>query len=193
MQTKLATPMRFTAILGLILMMSWNLASAARKIRDRSTTESVTTSSTSSATTQVVTYSGDVVVDKGSEARNITLVNGKNLIQVSIPEGSMDTYMTIMGVESVMVTTQLTEEWVEANDGTGYYRLDFTFGPSGAFFIPELKLKLKGKYTQTIPEVWLYDENGEALDARSENGKKGMLIFLIPHFSSYTYDFYDEY
>jgi hypothetical protein len=85
------------------------------------------------------------------------------------------------------------EELVESDTGP-YYQLDFVFGPSGTYFRENypFKLTLKGKYIHTGTDVWLYDENGEALEGtRYEEEDK--LVFDIPHFSSYSYDNYDEY
>lgn len=49
------------------------------------------------------------VIHKGDETRDITFKNGSNLSQVSIPAGSLDAYMTDMGVESVKITVTLPE------------------------------------------------------------------------------------
>ena len=48
-----------------------------------------------------------------------------------------------------------------------------------------------GRYVSTGVEIWLYDENGEALDGRQEYVSDDQMVFYIPHFSSYSYDHYD--
>jgi hypothetical protein len=63
--------------------------------------------------------------------------------------------------------------------------LILTFAPSGIFFEPNATLKLKGDYVNA--NLWLYDENGEALEGKHHKDKG----FSIYHFSSYYYDDYD--
>ena len=76
---------------------------------------------------------------------------------------------------------------VGLDNGEGYYRLDFTFGPSGAHFDPPLELEFKGSYFTDISEVTLYGEDEEELPYDLHPGGNKMTYF-IPHFSSYTYD-----
>ena len=66
----------------------------------------------------------------------------------------------------------------------------FVFGPSGAYFDPLLELTLRREFVQG--QSMLLDESGEATDCRHEK-QKHTKIFYIPHFSSYSYDLYDEY
>jgi len=121
----------------------------------------------------------------------ITLVKGKNWICVEVFEGDLDVYMEEQGIDKVTITVDLVEQWVDTGDGTGYYRLDFTFGPSGAYFTPSaLRLELSGKYVSSDTAVTLLDEYGEALPSTSQ-GNENFLHYYIPHFSSYSYDMYD--
>ena len=88
------------------------------------------------------------------------------------------------------ITADLSEEWIDTGDGSGYYRLDFTFGPSGTYFTPNnLEVELKGKYVSDSTNVVMYDEYGEALPA-TRKGQSDRITFYIPHFSSYYYDGY---
>ena len=83
----------------------------------------------------------------------------------------------------------MTEELAKCKTGT-HYHLNFTFGPSGAYFAPPLQLTIAGKYVKTGCHVWLYDENGEALEGKRYDSSN-RITFEIPHFSSYYYDDYD--
>lgn len=68
----------------------------------------------------------------------------------------------------------------------------FIFGPSGAYFDPPLELTLRKDYFND--SAILVNELGEALEYTVKSGKaKGVryTTFYIPHFSSYSYDFYE--
>ena len=134
------------------------------------------------------TYSGSSTVTKGGRG-GFYLVNGKSKVNISIDQGALDDYLTEQGLDSVEITADLEEEWVDTGDGNGYYQLTFEFGPSGAYFNPGLLLTLTGKYAEN-PEVQLYDENGEALPSE-RNDHANRATFRIPHLSSYYYD--DDY
>ena len=96
--------------------------------------------------------------------------------------------MAQQGINEVEITADLSEEWVDTGNGDGYYRLNFTFGPSGAYFTPnELEVEFRGKYVASSIEVAMYDENGELLDSR-RHGNADKVTFYVPHFSSYYYD-----
>ena len=95
------------------------------------------------------------------------------------------------GTKEVTIAVKLREDLVKCKDGPTYH-LDFYFGPSGAFFEPSLELRIRGKYVETGCHVWLFDANGEEVEG-TRNDKGNEIIFEIPHFSSYSYDFYDEY
>ena len=82
-------------------------------------------------------------------------------------------------MDSVLITVELYYGW----DGT----LLFVFGPSGAHFEPDLELTILGGYV--VDDMFMIGENGEALEYTSKKGP-GSLTFLIPHFSSYSYDHY---
>ena len=136
------------------------------------------------------TYSGSLTVNKGA-GDWITLVKGKNRIEVLVVTGSLDAYMEEQGIDKVTITIDLVEQWVDTGDGTGHYCLDFTFGPSGAYFTPSaLRLELGGKYVSSDTAVTLLDEYGEVLPSTSQ-GNGNFLYYYIPHFSSYSYDFYE--
>ena len=135
-------------------------------------------------------YSNSRVYGVG-EGGKIKLVKEPNKTFVRVPEGSLDGYLAEHNLNEVEITVEMIEELVEREDGSTYYQVMFIFGPSGCYFEEgkELKLTLNGKYAED-PNVWLYDENGEALEGkRKEEGKK--MVFYIPHFSSYSYDEYD--
>ena len=137
-----------------------------------------------------ITYSGSMTVNKG-DGDWITLVKGKNRIEALVVTGSLDAYMEEQGIDKVTITADLVEQWVDTGDGTGYYRLDFTFGPSGAYFTPSaLRLELGGKYVSSDTAVTLLDEYGEVLPSTSQ-GNGNFLYYYIEHFSSYSYDFYE--
>ena len=138
-------------------------------------------------------YSGSVVINKG-EGSGLTLIrvvdDGLNQILLSIEPGSLDAYMDEQGVTQVEITGDLTEELVLGDDGLLYYRLSFHFGPHGTYFTPKpLILKLKGRYVSPNTQVWLFDENGEAVEGTRYNSAD-MIKFEIPHFSCYYYDGY---
>ena len=139
----------------------------------------------------VQTYYASEVIKKG-KGGNLKIVNaGKDKIGAKITNGSLDAYLEEQGLNEVEIQVEMTEELVECDDDT-YYHLEFTFGPSGAHMDPPLKLILKGKYVETGCNVWLFDENGEAIEGkRSDEGDK--IVFYISHFSVYGYDDYDYY
>ena len=140
---------------------------------------------------QAADYSGSTTVNKG-RAGSFTLVNnGPDKVKIIIPRKSLDDYMTDQGINEVTITADLTEEWVAPVTGEGYYRLNFTFGPSGAFFTPDkLEVELIGDYNAGSTQTLMYDENGEALEA-SGTGNADKVTYYVPHFSSYYYDDYD--
>ena len=139
-------------------------------------------------------YSGSVTVKtKGrSVDKSFLLVdNGADRVEVTIRKDSLDAYMAEQGINSVNITADLNEEWVDTGGGSGYYRLTFVFGPSGAYFTPdELEVKLQGKYVSGNTAVAMYSEDGEALESTS-SGNWASITFYVPHFSSYSYDHYD--
>jgi len=137
-------------------------------------------------------YTSSIIVRKKSNKdHTIALLKGKNNITVSIAGRSLDAYMHQEGLGEVEITTEAFEQKITLTDGTSYYQLDFIFGPSSAFFTPDsLILTLKGKYVSNGVSVWLYDENGEAIDGRRKENKD-MIQFEIDHFSNYYYDSYE--
>jgi hypothetical protein len=164
---KLKHPMRFTAIISLVFVFALSVAWAT-----------------------INYYSASVVIHHGKLGKR-SLVNGGNRdATIHIEKGALDSYMTDQGVNQVEITTELTEERI-SQGGPPQYKLEFTFGPSGAYFNPPLELELTKAYANS-PDVWLYDENGELLEAKvNERGHE--IRFSINHFSSYYYDDYDEY
>jgi hypothetical protein len=162
--------MRFTAIISLVLVVA--LCSAWATINY---------------------YSISRTVDFGAGGSFANIIHqGQNRVKVSVAAGALDTYMIEQGVNQVVYTVDLEEEWIDTGNGTGYYRLDFTFGPSGAHFEPPLEIQLSGKYVSANNAVAMYDENGELLETTS-NGNGSKITYFVPHFSSYYYDDYDEY
>ncbi len=67
--------------------------------------------------------------------------------------------------------------------------LDFTFGPSGAYFSPELELNLRGDYINGT-NYTLVNEAGEALKFTLKKNERE-ITFYLPDFSSYSFDLYD--
>ncbi len=120
---------------------------------------------------------------KGSGLFNIA---GQWGVFAEVRGGSLDSYFAEQGINQVTITVVMREELVTLPDGRSYYNLDFTFGPSGAHFEPEFQLKIDGKYVSTGVDIWLYDENGEALEGRQEFVSDDQIVFYIPHFSRYA-------
>ena len=177
---KLYTSIRFTAILGLTLVFALSLTWAKKPPKDaESSTEDTST---------VDYYEASFIVKKGKSGGVFLVREGKDKIYIAVLNTALDDYMNEQGVDSVEITVSVLMEFVEQPEGDGYYLLDFIFGPSGAHFDPPLKLYLYGKYSDS--DVWLYDETGEALEGQRFSGS-GTSYFLIPHFSSYSYDDYD--
>jgi hypothetical protein len=105
--------------------------------------------------------------------------------RIRIAEGALSAYLAEKGVDSVEITVEATELY----DANGNFNgAMFVFGPSGAYFDPPLRLQFRGEYIGK--EMLLFDENGEALEYNIIRDGK-LVSFLIPHFSSYSYDHYD--
>ena len=166
MFSKFDTPMKFRAIFSLVLILAVSIAFAANY------------------------YGTSFVVKKGKGHKTEYLVrDGKDKIGVMVKSQSLDAYMEEQAISSVNITVDLVEQWVETDTG-GHYRLEFTFGPSGAFFIYPLELYLIGKYSSPDTSTLIYDENGEMIENWSQSSGQ-ITTFYIPHFSSYSYDFYE--
>ena len=136
----------------------------------------------------VQTYSNSKRFRKG-EGGNIRMKGARNRTFLHVPAGACDAYLKEKGLKQVNITVDMTEEWIDNADGTGYWQLDFHFGPSGAYFDPPLKLKINGDYVNE-GNIWLYDENGELVEGKFKEEEE-KLIFILYHFSSYYYDGYD--
>lgn len=117
---------------------------------------------------------------------------GKDRIKATVDSGALDNYLLEQGVDEVGLAILLAEELVEQPDGSSYYRLEFTFWPSGAYFETPLEIQLRGKYVSESTDVQMYDEYGEVLESTS-NGNGSVVTYYVPHFSSYYYDSYDGY
>jgi len=171
MSQKIHTALRFATIGCLLLVLAFTDAGAAQ------------------------TYHASKVIKKGGGGTIYVAPNLLNLLGVldkvtaTIQSRSLDAYMQEKGINSVEITVDMTKELVQRADGSSYYRLEFHFGPSGAYFNPPLELKLMGKYVDQGSEVWLYDENGERLEGTRYN-LLDRIVFEIPHFSRYGYDDY---
>ena len=195
---KLTTTMRLAAILGLVLTLalSTTWAKKPRKNKGESTQSESSTTTDSPATTtnspSIEYYSNQMIVKKGKGNWMSLVKQGQDEVYVDVIKGSLDAYMAEQGITSVEITGDLIAEQVQRADGSSYYRVTVIFGPSGAYFHPPLELSLKGKYVADDTDIVLLDESGEALETHHYN-ESGMIYFEVPHFSSYSYDFYDEY
>ena len=108
--------MRITAIFSLVLILAVSIAFATNY------------------------YGTSFVVKKGNGSKTEYLVrDGKNKIGVKVWSQALDIYMEEQNISSVKITVDLVEQWVETDTG-GHYRLEFVFGPSGAFFIYPLDM-----------------------------------------------------
>lgn len=168
MLKKMFTPVRFTAIFNFVLILGLSVAWA------------------------VEYYSGSRVYRLGHRADYFVIKSGHDRVRARVRANALDGYLTEQGLNKVKITGDMTEELVECDDGTTRYHLNFTFGPTGAYFEENkpLKLRIRGKYVETGCHVWLYDENGEELEG-TRNDAEDLIIFDIPHFSTYSYDDYD--
>jgi hypothetical protein len=147
-----------------------------------------------SAAWAVEYYSASKVYQLGHDGEGFVIKPGADRVRARARANALDDYLTEKGLTEVEITTEMIEEFIEIGDGTSYYALNFIFGPSGTYFAENkpFKLRIVGKYVNTPCDVWLYDENGEALEG-TRRDDADQIIFDIPHFSSYTYDHYDEY
>ena len=135
-------------------------------------------------------YSASAVIGQNASGKFVIVHENDREAIVHIQKGALDHYLEDQDIDEVEITVEMSAEEIKTK-GKGYYRLEFTFGPSGAYFDPPLELELSGKYANTPQnEIWLYDENGEVIEATVEENTKE-IRFYIPHFSSYSYDEYD--
>ncbi len=150
------------------------------------------------STAWAVNYSSDSYRFTMGKSGNLDLVSGKSKkggqrdkIWCMVKKNALDDYLVEQNLSSVTLTCDLVEEWVECDDGP-HYHLSFEFGPSGAFFRSDrpLEVRIEGKYVSTGCHVWLYGEDGEALESTSSS-KGNMITFYVPHFSSYYYEEYN--
>ena len=137
----------------------------------------------------VQSFSVSQIIKKNGIDKLTIVKDGNDWIACAIEGISLDGYMTEQGITEVAVTAEITEEVVTDTDGSQHYVLDFTFGPSGAYFTPPLLLVLSGKYVSPSTQVWLFNEQGEALEG-TRHAHADRLEFEIPHFSNYYYDHY---
>ena len=101
--------------------------------------------------------------------------------KIKIPENALKAYLDEQGLEEVEITVELLVfEDLDA--------LALILGPSGAYFVPELKLILKGDYAEDY--ALLVDEDGNELphDVKSDGDK---IVYYVPHFSVYSFDDFD--
>ena len=136
-----------------------------------------------------VAYSASEVIKKGDGATIDVVNKGNKIIKIWVDSEALDEYMIEQGINEVNLTVDVIETYVKPKKGKGHYELDFIFGPSGAFFTPDLEVRLEGVYYNS--EVWMYTEAGEALETY-KHGSDEKLYFLVPHFSRYSYDHYDS-
>jgi len=131
------------------------------------------------------------VVKKGGSGQFFIVNDGSNQIKVTVEKGALDDYLQRQRQSAVKITAQLEQAWVYKGNGDGYYRLDFTFQPSSAYFHPPLELQLSGIYFTQVVDAMLYDEDVKPVASYPHpDGNK--ITYYIPHFSSYSYDHYDD-
>ena len=158
------TPMRWTAIIFLILVVMVNVLWAVNNVK-----------------TQRIRL-GDPI-----KQMNIARDANGSSITATIRAQSVDNYLREKGLKEAIITVKTVEEWVTNPDGSSHRRLTFTFGPSGCYFTTPFELELKQDYV--TDDCWLFDEKGESIPA-TRRGNGSILTFYIPHFSYYTYDQY---
>jgi len=100
---------------------------------------------------------------------------------------SIDNYLIEQGFQEVLLWVHLQEDWVDTGDGSGYYQLHFTFGPSGAYFQEPLEIQMRGKYVSKNNEVQMYDEYGEILESTS-NGMTTSLAIATTTMTTNSYN-----
>ena len=131
------------------------------------------------------------VVKRGGKGQFFIVNDGPNQIKATIEKGALDDYLQQQSQSAVKIAAELEQAWVDKGNGDGYYRLDFTFQPSGAYFHPPLELQLSGIYFTQVVDARLYDEDVKPLPSdRHPDGNK--ITYYIPHFSRYSYDHYDD-
>ncbi len=129
--------------------------------------------------------------DKGGKF-DVVKTSKKDKVKVTIKKGALKAYLEEQGRDKAEITFETTEDLVPCGSGT-HYHFNFTCGPSGTYFDENkpLELEIKGKYVETGCHVWLYNEDGEAIEGILKEGKD-KIVFKIPHFSRYSYDHYDD-
>ena len=127
-------------------------------------------------------WASSTTIHTGEGVKITLLKDSENQITIKVPSGSLDDYMTQQSISSVIMDCDVD---VQENGD-----VIFNFSPSGAYFTTPLELTIKGSYAHS--EMWLFDEDGEALEStKSKSGDK--VTFEITHFSNYYYDMYDYY
>ena len=165
MLTQLRTTLTKTAILSLVLVFALSVAWA---VQNHSTSK------------QIGNSGGKFDAVKTSR---------KDKVKVTIKKGALKAYLEEQGLNEVEITVETTEDFVPCGSGSHYHFI-FTCGPNGTYFDTPLELEIKGKYFETGCHVWLFNEDGEALEGVREDGND-KIVFKIPHFSSYSYEQYD--
>ena len=166
MFSKFDRQMRITAIFGLVLIFALSAAWATNS------------------------YFKSKTMSIGAGLFTNVVHKGKHRIKVAVQNGALDNYLIEQGLEEVFLWVYLEETWIDTGGGEGYYQLDFTFGPSGAYFEEPLEIEMRGKYVSGNNAVQMYDENGEILESTS-NGNGSVITYYVPHFSSYSYEEYE--
>ncbi len=103
---------------------------------------------------------------------------GKDRIKVYARDSTLDNYLIEQGLQQAVLWVYLEETWIDTGGGNGYYQLDFTFGPSGAYFEEPLEIEMRGKYVCENNEVQMYDEYGEIVESTS-NGNGSVITYYI--------------
>ncbi len=135
------------------------------------------------------TYNVSEIIEFGCGTTIDVVDQGNKVVKIWVDSEALDDYMIEQGINEVNLTVEVIETLIQPPDGNSYYQLDFIFGPAGAFFTPEWEVRIEGE-DYVSASVWMYDEDGEALETYEHNSDE-KLYFLVPHFSSYYYEGYD--
>lgn len=165
MFTKFRTTLTKTAILSLVLVFALSAAWAVQN---------------HSASKQIGNSGGKFDAVKTSK---------EDKVKVIIKTDALKAYLEEQGLNEVEITVETTEDFVPCGSGSHYHFI-FTCGPNGTYFDTPLELEIKGKYFETGCHVWLFNEDGEAIEGVRED-RKDKVVFKIPHFSSYYYEEYN--
>lgn len=137
-------------------------------------------------------YSGSVVIGMGDEGEIQLIDDSDGEVEIDIEEGSIDAYLQEQGIDEVEITVEMFVDIVEYNGNT-YHHFTFVFSPSGCYFDANdpLEIEIEGEYVNVGGSCQLYDEDGEEVEYEFDESDLEIEYF-IEHFSSYSYDHYDD-